>query len=326
MMTSTATIAHPNGAPLQAYAPSNFLGAARIAYAPDDAISAPAASDAAPAAAAEPAAAPAAAEPAAAAPAAPASVLYPDDAPAVAPAVEGEPPADANAPPAAGDDDGPDITGLSPEDAEAVKAAWEAKQVEKAARKEELAKMSPEDRAAAEAEDAAKEADEVRFATVPEDGKYDLRMPDGISLDADLLDAISPDLAALALSNGQAQQLANTFIAAQQAASVKASEAWAQTLNQWVDTAKADPEIGGAKWDATVKNATRAIGQFGSPALKEYLEHSGGGNHAEMIRAWAKVGAAIGEDTPAVGDPGGKPTAEADKAAVLYPNDTPKGK
>jgi hypothetical protein len=311
-----------------AFAPSSFLGAARIAYASDDAISAPAV-EAAPAA---PAADPA---PAAAVPASPASVLYPEGTPAPAAAVV--PPvtpvvdpaavvADPVADPAAGADDAPDVTGLSPEDAAAVKEAWEAKQAAKVARKAELDAMSPEDRATAEAADAEAEAEEVRLNTIPEDGVYDLRMPDGVALDADLLAAVSPDLAALALNNGQAQQLANTFIKAQQAASVKASEEWAKTLNGWVDTAKADPEIGGPKWDATVKNATRAIGQFGSPALKEYLEHSGGGNHAEMIRAWAKVGAAIGEDNTVVGDPPGKPTAPTDSAAVLYPNDTPKGK
>lgn len=315
------------GAAPMASAPGSYLGKARIAYAPDDVIAAPAVAPVA-----DVAPAPAPVSDPVPAPAAPASVLYPADAPAPVVAAVADPNAapvtDPNAKPApvAGDEDGPDITGLSPEDAEAVKAAWQAKQEEKAARKAELDKMSPEDRTKAEADDAAKEAEEVRLATVPDDGKYDLKMPDGVELNADLLAAISPDLAALALSNGQAQQLANTFIAAQQAANVKAAEAWATTLNGWVETAKADPEIGGAKWDATVKNATRAIGKFGSPELREYLEHSGGGNHAEMIRAWAKVGAAIGEDNPAVGDPAGKPTATADKAAVLYPNDLPKGK
>lgn len=319
MLNSTAT----SGPPM-AYAPGPYLGAARIAYAPDDAISAPAVAPAADPAPAAPAADPApAAAPAAAPVAAAPSPLYPNDPPA--PAADPAPVADPPAVPPAGDQEGPDVTGLSPEDAEAVKAAWQAKQDEKAARKAELDAMTPEDRAKAEAEDAAKEAEEVRLATVPADGVYDLKMPEGVELDADLLKALSPDLAALSLTNGQAQHLAESFIAAQQAQALKASQEWASTLNGWLDTAKADPEIGGAKWDTTVKNASRAISQFGSQALKDYLEHSGGGNHAEMIRAWAKVGAAIGEDNPAVGDPGGKPTASADKAAVLYPNDTPKG-
>jgi len=299
------------GAPPMAFAPSNYLGAARIAFAPDDAISA------APVVADAPAA-PAVEAPVVAAPAAavPGSVLYPEADPAAAPA---EPDAPAG-------EGGPDVTGLSDEDAAAVQAAFAERAAEKAARKVELDAMSPEDRATAEKADADAEADEARLRTVPADGVYDIRLPEGVEMDAELLAAISPDLGDLSITNGQAERLAATFTTAITAKATKAAEAWAETVSGWADTAKADPEIGGAKWDQTVKDAHRAIGQFGSPALREYLLHSGGGNNPEMIRAWSKVGAAIGEDNPAGGDPPGKPDTPADKAAVLYPNDTPKGK
>lgn len=307
------------GAPPLAFAPSGYLGAARIAFAPDDAISAaPVVADA-PVADAPPADAPAVV-----APAVPDSVLYPADPPAVVPPVVD--PAAEPKPDAPAGEDGPDLTGLSDGDAAAVKDAWDERQAEKAVRKAELDAMSPEDRAAAERADADKEADEVRLRSVPADGVYDIRLPEGVEMDAELLAAISPDLGDLAITNGQAEKLAATFTTAITAKATKAAEAWAATVSGWADTAKADPEIGGVKWDQTVKDAHRAIGQFGSPALREYLLHSGGGNNPEMIRAWSKVGAAIGEDNPAGGDPPGKPDTPADKAAVLYPNDTPKGK
>ena len=305
-----------SNAPPMAYAPSNYLGAARIAYAPDDVIAATPVAPVAEPVAAAPVAAPVAE------PVAPASVLYPDK--PVEPVVAADPVVEPAADPVA--PAGPELTGLSPEDAAAVTAAWQAKEDAKAARKVELDAMTPEDRALAEAADTAAEADAVRLETIPADGKYDLRMPDGVALDQGLLDALSPDLAGLNLTNGEAQTLADRFIAHQQARGAEQSEAWAKTLNGWVETAKKDPEIGGPKWDATVTAATGAIAKFGTPELQEYLEHSGGGNHAEMIRAWAKVGLALGDDNPITGDPPGKPTAPADPAATLYPHDLPKGK
>ena len=195
----------------------------------------------------------------------------------------------------------------------------------KAARAAELAAMSPEDRAAAEAADAEDEAEEARLAVVPEDGEYELTMPEGVELDAELMAELGPQFAEMGLSTGQAQSLADKFIAAQTARGAKQQEAWQATLAGWVDTAKADPEMGGAKWDATAEIASNVVTRFGTPALKEYLNASGGVNHPEMIRFMAKVGAMIGEDNLAISEtPGAK--VKADTASILYPNDTPKGK
>lgn len=159
---------------------------------------------------------------------------------------------------------------------------------------------------------------------VPDDGKYTLTMPEGIELDAELADALGPDFKELGLTNRQAQRLADKFIAIQTARATKQGETWAGTVAKWVDDAKADKEIGGAKWDATVSNATRAVKTLGTPELKDYLEATGGGNHPELIRFMAKVGAMIKEDDPANGGAGGagKP---ADPAHLLFPNDAPKG-
>lgn len=234
----------------------------------------------------------AAAEPAAAAaPAAaePASVLYPDD--PAKPA--GEP--------------------VTADDPAVARAA-------------ELAAMSPEDRAKAEADDATAEAETARLAVVPEDGKYELTMPEGVELDAELMAELGPEFSELGLTTGEAQKLADKFIARETARQAKAQEDWAATISEWLDTAKNDPEMGRAKWDATRDAATGLVDRFGSPALREYLNASGGGNHPEMIRFTAAVGAVIGEDKPAISEtPGSKQTV--DVAAKLYPNDPPrKGK
>jgi len=159
---------------------------------------------------------------------------------------------------------------------------------------------------------------------VPEDGKYTLTMPEGVEVDQELLDALGPDLKELNLTNGQAQKLADKFAKVQQDRVAKRTKEWGERVQKWADDAKADKDIGGDKWDGTVTAARRAIDNLGTPALKEYLEVTGGGNHPEVIRIFAKVGSMIREDDPAGGGAGGsgKP---ADPAHVLFPNDAPKG-
>lgn len=185
---------------------------------------------------------------------------------------------------------------------------------------------SDEENAAAKAEhDKTKPADPNDPANkVPEDGKYDLKMPDGVELDTELATALGPEFKDLGLTNAQAQKLVDKYISIQQARAEKQSEDFGKIVSGWADTARKDPEIGGDKWDASVQSARRAVDRLGTPALKEYLNASGGGNHPELIRFMAKAGAMIAEDNPASGGAGGagKP---ADPAYTLFPSDAPKG-
>lgn len=169
-------------------------------------------------------------------------------------------------------------------------------------------------------DDKAKDADDA----VPADGKYTLAMPEGVEVDQPLLDAITPTLIAKGFTGKEAQALVDEFIKVQTDRIGKQGENWATTISGWVDTAKADKDIGGDKWDATVASATRATNALGTPALKEYLNASGGGNHPELIRFMAKVGAMIKEDNPAVGGAEGK-GKPVDPAHILFANDAPKG-
>jgi antitoxin component HigA of HigAB toxin-antitoxin module len=237
-----------------------------------------------------------AAAPAPAADAAPAdasTTLYPDDA---APA--------ADTPSAEGDTPAPDA---------AAAAEWSEYVNDDT--------KTPEENAAAKAENDAKNP----LNQVPEDGKYNLKMPEGIELDTALLDGIAPTLKDLNLSHTQAQALVDKFIDTQKSKAEAATAKWGETVAGWQEQAKKDPEIGGAKWADTERDAVSAVRRFGTPALTEYLEASGAGNHPEIIRLMAKVGSMIAEDNPAISEnPGGK--GGKDASARLYPDDTPKGK
>lgn len=189
---------------------------------------------------------------------------------------------------------------------------------------------SDEENAAAKAEhDKNKPADDDKSKDdpankVPEDGKYTLTMPEGVEVDQELVDALGPDFKDMGLTNAQAQKLADKFIEIQTKRAQSRAKDWGDTVQKWADDAKADPDIGGDKFDSSVKNAQRFLGKFATPALREYLNASGGGNHPELIRVFAKAGELIREDDPATGGAEGK-GKPAEPAHVLFPNDAPKG-
>ncbi|RJT42107.1 hypothetical protein D3227_04810 [Mesorhizobium waimense] len=190
------------------------------------------------------------------------------------------------------------------------------------------AKSEAENTAAKAEHDKTKPAEktdaEKALDAIPEDGKYVLTMPEGVTVDQELLDALGPKFAAKQMTVREAQELTDEYVKIETARTAKRVEDWGKTLSGWVDTAKKDSEIGGDKWDGTVQAGQRAVNALGSPGLKEYLNASGGGNHPELIRFMAKVGAMISEDKPATGgaEGQGKPV---DAAHKLFPNDAPKG-
>lgn len=71
-------------------------------------------------------------------------------------------------------------------------------------------------------------------------------------------------------------------------------------VDGWADQARADQEIGGDKFDASVASAISALDKFGTPELRAYLEESGAGSHPEVIRALSKVGKMV-QETPVLG-------------------------
>lgn len=65
---------------------------------------------------------------------------------------------------------------------------------------------------------------------------------------------------------------------------------------KWIDDVMADEEIGGDNADQSVLDSNRALNKFGTPAFKEILKQTGYGNHPELIRIFARIGRAMGED------------------------------
>lgn len=156
--------------------------------------------------------------------------------------------------------------------------------------------------------------DEAGASEVPET-YADFELPEGIEITEETMTAMTSQFKELGLTQDQAQRLINF-----QADRVKASEearadAFTQLTKDWLDQSKKDPEIGGEKFDETVATARGALKEFGTDGLNELLRDYGIGNHPEVIRAFAKVGALLKEDRPGAGTA----TSETrDRAELLY--------
>ncbi|MDM2858319.1 peptidase [Citrobacter sp. Cpo071] len=147
--------------------------------------------------------------------------------------------------------------------------------------------------------------------------KYEFKPAEGQELDAAALEQFEPIARELNLTNEQAQKMVDLYgtkimpmVQQQQV------EAWQKTTEQWAADVKADKEIGGDKLTGNLSAAQRALAQFGTPELKEYLEGTGLGNHPELVKAFVKVGKAMSEDKVVTG---GHESGGSDLISAFYP-------
>lgn len=125
----------------------------------------------------------------------------------------------------------------------------------------------------------------------------------------------------LGLSKEQAQAYLDDKIAERASAEANIKTQVDELHKKWLDTVKADPEIGGAKLTESAEMAKRAVEQFGSDALKSFLDETGLGNHPEMIRAFANIGKKLANDKFISGQQVSKPT-EVPAHKLFYPDKT----
>ncbi len=80
----------------------------------------------------------------------------------------------------------------------------------------------------------------------------------------------------------------------------------------WGKELKSDKEFGGDNYEATVNNAKKALRKFGGDDLAKSLGELGVGNHPGLVKAFAQIGAALGEDSSDAGGgaSGGAPSQQ----------------
>ena len=157
---------------------------------------------------------------------------------------------------------------------------------------------------------------------IPE--KYDLKIPEGMTLDQVMLDKITPVFKELGLTQEGAQKLADVYapyisqmMETQQKSAVGEFN---KMVGEWKAQTTQELSKDGAKSEVELAHAAKFIDKFGGPELRQILNETGLGNHVAVVKAFVKAGKAIASDSFPDSSQKGKPldTMEA-KAEALYP-------
>jgi hypothetical protein len=124
---------------------------------------------------------------------------------------------------------------------------------------------------------------------------YEFQATEGSDLDVDsgAVQAFSEVAKELNLTQDQAQSVLDKVAPALK----QQNEEYINTLrSEWVESVKADPEIGGDQLQANLGKAVRVLDAFGTPELKSLLGETGLGDNPEIIRFLVRAHQDIGED------------------------------
>lgn len=177
--------------------------------------------------------------------------------------------------------------------------------------------------------DGDKSKEDATKGDVPE--AYDFAMPDGMDLDQGLADKATPIFKELGLTNDQASKLVGLYAAHMKEASegsTDTAEQWRAQRNAeeaqersatWLESVKADKEIGGANFEPVKNRVIEAIGAVGTPEMKEAFNTFGWGNHPELVRLVARLIDYTPEDR---GERPGSGGSAKSTAAVLFDHPT----
>lgn len=154
---------------------------------------------------------------------------------------------------------------------------------------------------------------------------YDIKVPEGMTLDSEALAAVEPVLKDLNLSNEAAQAVVNAYaekiIPLMEQRAKEAGEAlgadmrreWAADAEKQFDGKEGRPSLTEAKALARQAFLKFGVGGKEDDPFLSLLEDSGLGSHPVMINTFAMIGRAVGEGTIEVGGAGGAKPRLADR-------------
>lgn len=153
---------------------------------------------------------------------------------------------------------------------------------------------------------------------VPE--KYEVKLPEGLTLDVKTLDAFSPIFKELGITNEGAQKLVDAYVPLIQSVIDQNRKESLDTYKKIVDEWKAETmkELG-ANSKEELASVGKLMNKFGNDDLRKFFDDTGVGNNIHMVKLFAKIGKTISEDTLSdTNTPLSKLTGE-DLAKKMYP-------
>lgn len=146
-------------------------------------------------------------------------------------------------------------------------------------------------------------------------------IPEGFTRDEDAIKSLVETLSDEKLApQDRAQRLMDIHADVVKKVGEANTKAWTDLNEGWIKEAKADPEIGGAKLEATKTTIAKAIDSLGpdsAKAFRQALDMTGAGNNPAIIRGLNKWASQIVEGSHVTGTP---PSGPKDTAAMFFPN------
>lgn len=145
------------------------------------------------------------------------------------------------------------------------------------------------------------EQDKPAETTAPE--AYDFKVSEEYSLTPEIVEAVSPVLKKYNLTQEAAQELADVHMDLLRKQNEAMYSAQAAQVAAWKEEAQKDPEFGGANYEKNVGLARVALKHMISDnkqeaeTLRDILDGSGMGNHPAVLKAFARIGKLISEDS-----------------------------
>lgn len=148
----------------------------------------------------------------------------------------------------------------------------------------------------AEGDKSEAEKEEAKTEGAPET-YADFTVPEGLTLDTEVLGEFTEAARELNLPQDQAQRVVDLGVKMSQKWAGQAAAQVQEMQAGWRRDAEADPEIGGDALPQNLAIAKKAVDAFASPAFKEVIEDAKLGDHPEFLRFCVNVGKSISEDT-----------------------------
>lgn len=146
------------------------------------------------------------------------------------------------------------------------------------------------------ADPTADAADEGKQENLGAPEKYELKPPEGMTLDEAQFQAFEPVFRKHNLSQEAVQEIVDLYAGQRKAETEAASTAIKTQADAWGKDLAAHPDLGGKNLAETTRVALSAMSRFGSDDLRFLLNGTGLGNHPVVVEFFHKVGKAMAED------------------------------
>lgn len=164
--------------------------------------------------------------------------------------------------------------------------------------------------------EAGKDADKTK-----DEAPLDIKLPDGLEVDPEVLKGFQGVAKELGLKSEGAQKIFDLYATATKAADAKVQTQIAEQQTGWLNELKSDKDFGGKNFDATQRDARRAVQKY-APELRQFFKDSGLGSHPGLVKAFARIGRATAREDSVDGSGGNATTQGSEEAALRarYPS------